>query len=95
MSWNIIEKKNYKLRYSSIDYITKIGSVMMWELTLDEWEKTVLLNSGLDASFLGMHDGLEHSISVDCDRRRRFESPRCRMFFSMMFHDKILLYKIN
>ena len=29
----------------------------MWELTLDEWEKTVLLNSWLDASFLGMHDG--------------------------------------
>ena len=33
---------------------------MMWELTLDEWGKTVLLNSGFDASFLGMHDGLEH-----------------------------------
>ena len=32
---------------------------MMRELTLDEWEKTVLLNSWLDASFLGMHDGLE------------------------------------
>ena len=26
--------------------------------TLDEWEKTVLLNSWLDASFFGMHDGL-------------------------------------
>ena len=35
------------------------------KLTLDEWEKTVLLNSGFDASFLGMYDGLEHSISVD------------------------------
>ena len=33
--------------------ITKIASVMMWELTLDEWEKTVLLNSWLDASFFG------------------------------------------
>ena len=31
----------------------------MRELTLDEWEKTVLLNSWLDASFLGMHDGPE------------------------------------
>ena len=39
--------------------IPKIASVMMWELTLDEWEKTVLLNSVLDASFFGMHDGLE------------------------------------
>ena len=48
-----------KLRYCSIDYLTKIASAMMWELTLGEWEKTVLLNSWLDASFLGMHYGLK------------------------------------
>ena len=62
----------------------------MWELTLDEWEKTVLLNSWLDASFyLGMYDGLEHSISVDFwYRRRKYESPRCQKVFSMIFHDK-------
>ena len=42
-----------ELRYCSIDYITKIALVMMWKLTLDEWEKTVLLNSVLDASFFG------------------------------------------
>ena len=49
---------NNELRYHwSINYITKIASVMMWELTLDEWEKTVLLNSWLDASFLEMYDG--------------------------------------
>ena len=32
---------------------THTSSLMMWELTLDEWEKTVLLNSWLDASFFG------------------------------------------
>ena len=37
----------------------------MWELTLDEWKKTVLLNSELAAFFLGMCDGVEHSMSVD------------------------------
>ena len=42
---------------------------------------------------LGKHDGLKHCMSVDWDRRRRFESPRGQMFFfSMMFRDKILLY---
>ena len=35
-----IYKIIYKLRHSSIDYITKIASVMMRELTSDEWEKT-------------------------------------------------------
>ena len=41
---------------------------------------------------LGMYDGLEHSMSVDFDRRRRIKSSRGQMFFSMMFHDKILQY---
>ena len=36
---------------------------MMWELTLDEWEKTLTL--GLIHPFMGMHDGVEHSMSID------------------------------
>ena len=39
-------------------------------------------------------DGLEHSMSVDWDQRRRFESPRDQMVFSMI-HDKIFLYIYN
>ena len=82
---------NNELRYHcSINYITKIASVMMWELTLDEWEKTVLLNSWLDASFFGDVWRLRgYSISVDYwYRRRRYESPRGQKVFSMIFHDK-------
>ena len=72
-----------ELRYCSIDYITKIASVMMWELTLDEWEKTVLLNSVLDACFFGdAWWSRGYSISVDYwYRQRRFESPRGQIFF--------------
>ena len=33
---------------------------MMWELTLDEWEKTCCLTPDLMHPFLGMYDGLEH-----------------------------------
>ena len=59
-------------------------------LTLDEWEKTVLLDSWIDASFLGMHDGLEDSMTTDTGDAG--SSPHvARWFFSMMFHDKILL----
>ena len=63
--------------------ITKIASVMMWELTLNEWEKTVLLNSVLDASFFrDAWWSRAYSMSVDyCYRQRRFESPRGQMFF--------------
>ena len=32
-----------------------------------------------------MHDGLVHSMSVDWDRRRRFESPRGQMCFSTFY----------
>ena len=35
-----------------------------------------------------MHDGLEHSMSVDWDRRRRFESPRGQMCFSTFYKNK-------
>ena len=82
---------NNELRYHcSINYITKIASVMMWELTLGEWEKTVLLNSWLDASFFGyVWWSRGYSISVDYwYRRRRYESSRCQKAFSMIFHDK-------
>ena len=41
---------------------------------------------------LGMNGGLEQSMSVDRGRRRKFESPRGQMVFSMMFHDITLLY---
>ena len=36
---------NYVTYHCGINCITKIASIMMRELTLDEWEKTVLLNS--------------------------------------------------
>ena len=35
-----------------------------------------------------MHDGLEHSMSVDWDWRRRFESPRGQMCFSTFYKNK-------
>ena len=82
---------NNELRYHcSINYITKIASVMMWELTLDEREKTVLLNSWLDASFFGdAWWSRGYSISVDYWYRwRRYESPSCQNVFLMIFHDK-------
>ena len=51
--WNIDEKPYLvmwglepALRFQSTDMLCA-------RPTLDEWEKTVLLNSGLDASFLG------------------------------------------
>ena len=40
-----------------------------------------LSNTVFSHHFLGVHDGLEHSMSVDWDQRRRFESPRGQMFF--------------
>ena len=43
--------------------------------------------------FLGMHDGLEHSMSVDLDRRLRIESPRGQMgFFNDVPWQNIAIY---
>ena len=39
--------------FSNIMYSHYFIPVMIWELTLDEWKKTGLLNSWLDASFFG------------------------------------------
>ena len=83
---------NNELRYHcSINYITKIASVMMWELPLDEWEKTVLLNSWLDASFYGdVWWSRGYSISVDYCAATQVRVPTLRLqkVFSMIFHDK-------
>ena len=56
----------------------------MWELTLDEWEKTVLLNSELDASFSGMHDRLEDIVFLlTTDAIETGSSPHvARWFFN-------------
>ena len=89
---------NNELRYHcSIYYITKIASVMMWELTLDEWEKILLLNSWLDASFFGdVWWSRGYSISVDYwYRRRRYESPRCQKVFQWYSVTNIAIYIIN
>ena len=46
--------------------------------SVDFWAWYVLFYGGGGE---GMHDGLEHSMSVDWDRRRRFEFPRGQIFF--------------
>ena len=53
----------------------------MWELTLDEWEKTVLVNPWLEATFFGMPGGLEASMSVDWHLQHGFMSPRSQIGF--------------
>ena len=46
--------------------------------------------------FLGMYDGLEHSIYVDFwYRRRRYESPRCQKVFQWYSMTNIAIYIIN
>ena len=72
---------------------------MMWELSQKEWE-TVLLNSGLDTTFLGMHviardDGLEDSMSVDWCQRRDSSPHVGRWNFFNVLHDKMMHYAIN
>ena len=65
------------------NYMLIYSNILSWKLI----EKYI-------PPFLGMQDGLEQSMSVDWDRRRRFEFPCGQMFFffSMMLQDKILLY---
>ena len=50
-------------------------------LTLDEWEKTVLLNSGLNASFLWMQDGLERRAFLLTKTVDAGSSPNVTRFF--------------
>ena len=66
-------------------------SILRRQSTLDEWEKTVLLNSGLDASFFGdAWWSRGYSSSRPCDAG---SSPQVvRWVFPMRFHDKILLF---
>ena len=68
---------------------------MKSELTLDEWEETVLLNSGVDASFFAtLPPGRLASRgypAFELQQLRGFKSPQGQMFFSTMFCDKIMI----
>ena len=76
--------KNEKNSHKNVFYIKVIRLSSLICQVLMKW---LLINQS--------EDGLEHSMSVDWDQRRRFESPRDQMVFSMMFHDKIFLYIYN
>ena len=52
------------------NYVLIYSNILSWKLI----EKYI-------PPFLGMQDGLEQSMSVDWDRRRRFKFPRGQMFF--------------
>ena len=69
----------------------------MWELTLDEWEKTVLLYSWLDASFFGMYDGRgDIAFLLTSDTGDAGTSPHvARRFFQWYSMTNIAIYIIN